>query len=124
MQVTDAMVAATAESDAAFDGRTWLAMPKSERERYMERSRRSLTAALAEMWQDIETADKPDQKWGQPIIRLWDGKRERHGYWDTNAFAKKPRPYWHYVDSIAVSDDRAKQPTHWAPLLPAPPRGE
>ncbi len=55
MQVTDAMVAKAAESDAAFDGRTWLAMPKSERERYMERSRRSLTAALAEMWRRVNT---------------------------------------------------------------------
>ena len=120
MQVNDAMVRAASEAmkqrrrDEIERGR--------ERATYEQMASLALTAAMAELWQDIETADKPDQKWGQPIIRLWDGERERHGYWDTNAFAKKPRPYWHYVDSIAVSDDRAKQPTHWAPLLPAPPK--
>jgi hypothetical protein len=34
-----------ARSDAAFDGRDWLAMPKADRQRYIERSRRAVMTA-------------------------------------------------------------------------------
>lgn len=45
----DAFVEAAARSDADFDGRPWLSMGRVERERYIERSRRSLEPVLAEL---------------------------------------------------------------------------
>lgn len=47
-QVTDEMCLAAAQSDGEFDGRGWMAMPRAERERYLERSRAALTTALAD----------------------------------------------------------------------------
>ena len=108
MQVTDAMVAKAAESDAAFDGRTWLAMPKSERERYMERSRRSLTAALAEMWRPIEEAPKEGR---QMILLLTPSRFPQVAFSNT---------WWTAGFSVE------NKPTHWMPIepLPAPPMGK
>ena len=81
MQVNDAMVAKAAQSDTEFDGRTWLAMPKSERERYMERSRRSLTAALAEMWRPIEELTD-EQNENRILVAGWQKPNGRTaGYW-------------------------------------------
>lgn len=127
MQVTDAMVAKAAESDAEFDGRTWLAMPKSERERYMERSRRSLTAALAEMWRPIDEAPKDGRyiiagrfrdsalKWVRHSRRMTcDEAAERDG--------GEPEDY---DDGWTDGDDEDDycEPTHFMPL-PAPPMGK
>lgn len=86
--------------------------------------RAALEAAIAASWRPIETAPKGAEGdiWSRPVIRLWDGRRERHGYWDDDRFAKKPKPYWHYSDSIRAMDSR-RAPTHWMPLF-LPPAGQ
>lgn len=45
----EALVEDAAQSDAAFDGRPWLSMPRSERDRYIARSRAAL-AVVAPAW--------------------------------------------------------------------------
>lgn len=45
MKITDEEIAAAARSDAEFDKRGWLAMPGSERARYLMRAAKSLEAA-------------------------------------------------------------------------------
>jgi hypothetical protein len=72
--------------------------------------------------QPIETAPKTTD-WRRPIrLRLWDGERERHGYWDIDYHAKKPRPFWTYESSHGKIFDREHQPTHWQPTA-SPPTG-
>jgi hypothetical protein len=39
-------VLAAAKSDAEFDGRPWMSMPKTERERYVARARRAVAASF------------------------------------------------------------------------------
>lgn len=42
--MTESMVEKIARGQAEFDGRPWLSMPKTERERYMDRARAALQA--------------------------------------------------------------------------------
>ena len=114
MQVTDAMVAKAAQSDAEFDGRTWLAMPKSERERYLERSRRSLTAALAEMWRtDFENAPFME------AVAL--ALRDRQ--LPIAVFRHNAESPWRYLESGREVEDELVA-THFMPLPVPPPMGE
>lgn len=126
MQVTDAMVAKAAESDAAFDGRTWLAMPKSERERYMERSRRSLTAAMAELWRPIEEAPKDGTRvLTRGLLDPIPGQCELYYGLD---IPTTTACYWDQVDEAwcivgATWLGPFFRPTNFMPL-PTPPRGK
>lgn len=128
MQVNDDMVAAAAESDAAFDGRTWLAMPKSERERYMERSRRSLTAALAEMWRPIAEAPKDgtdvwvmSRRWLMPCPAHFTSREYlAREYGDPEHMEEGWYPSHGFLFDLP---EVTIEPTHFMPL-PAPPRGK
>lgn len=52
-------VLAAAKSDAEFDGRPWMSMPKTERERYVARARGSVAASF-------EVLARPLQRWVGP----------------------------------------------------------
>lgn len=52
----DQMVEAGALSDAAFDGRDWSAMGRGDRERYRDRSRVALRAAVPILGKDLRSA--------------------------------------------------------------------
>lgn len=74
-------------------------------------------------WKPIDSAPKAPLQGGfsSPRVLLWDGKQPRFGHWDSDLYAKRPRPYWRYTDAHFVSDSRGRQPTHWYEGLPAPP---
>lgn len=116
MQVTDEMVRAALRKAPKF----WRDYDSSA-----DQMRAVITAALAAMWRPISEAPKLPEpgQYSPPIVRLWDGTRERHGYWNDDRYKKEPRPYWRYSDSNAVTNDRANQPTHFMPL-PQPPKTE
>jgi hypothetical protein len=65
-------------------------------------------------WQPIETAPK-DRR-----IRMFVDGEEKHGRWDDDKYAKKPRPHWRWEGGYSITNVRTNQPTHWMPL-PAPP---
>lgn len=75
-------------------------------------------------WMPIETAPK------DKLILLFLGDipgrsdilQYTVGRWCTDAYSKKPRPYWSsQAEAIhGVNWMRMRQPTHWQPL-PAPP---
>ena len=71
-------------------------------------------------WQAIETAPKDGTK-----ILLACQEQITIGWWDTNKYAKKPRPYWSSIHAYLYGRTwaRANQPTAWQPL-PQPPEGE
>lgn len=118
MQVTDEMIEAAAQSDAEFDKRGWLSMPRTERERYLARARESLTAANAAAWRPIEELDKTDAT--RVILGI-----ARHGrieevhvgsfYWAINE--DEVSCWW----SDQADDEIC--PTHWMPR-PVPPQQE
>lgn len=64
-------------------------------------------------WQPIETAPKDAR------IRVWAWGAERHARWNSDKYAKRPRPYWDF-DGLSVSDSRAHQPQWWLPCAPPP----
>jgi hypothetical protein len=73
-------------------------------------------------WQPIATAPKD----GTPMICWCPYWGVVSGlYWDTNEYAKKPRPYWsHHMEMIwGTGSTRANQPTHWMPAPTAPTQG-
>jgi hypothetical protein len=47
MQIDEKIIEAAALSDADYDGRPWLSMPRPDRDRYLARAGRSINAALA-----------------------------------------------------------------------------
>lgn len=131
MQITDEMVEAAARSDAEFDKRGWLEMPKHERERYLARGRKSLTAANAAAWRPVKDGlpeigrvvlvsynsgfnDEPVLAFGARIDTdegwLWGIQTGYSGGVDPNEDAT-----WNEIDA----DDEYKV-THWQPLT-APP---
>lgn len=71
-------------------------------------------------WQPIETAPKD----GTSILVFpptWVNKPCSIAKWDTDQYAKKPRPYWRRDDDQGqVSYSRNTPPTHWLPLPEAP----
>lgn len=68
-------------------------------------------------WQPIETAPK-----GCKILIFNPWLGPIRGWWDTDEYAKKPRPYWSNDSehSYGILTTRANQPTHWMPLPTAP----
>lgn len=117
MQVTDEMVRVADEAACRIDGMFRDLFSESDRHDILNRA---LTAALAAMWQPIETAPKDDRDilvgaWmtesGEPLAEF------------------QPPEKWFCV--ISSRDDRdyrrgyrhrngADWATHWAPLPPAP----
>lgn len=68
-------------------------------------------------WQPIETAPKDKR------VMLYFPKRGPvFGRWDSDAYAKTPRPYWSHDNErlFGITDARKNPPTHWAPQ-PDPP---
>ncbi len=110
---TEAQIEAAARSDAAFDGRGWEAMARTDRDRYLARSRAALEAAERAAWQDTLTAPKGGQmllllaRFRQPPDR-----REpcRGDEWTEVRIAQWP---WHGLAGQIIA---------WRPL-PAPPEG-
>ena len=75
-------------------------------------------SSLPSDWQPISTAPKDAD------LLLWfpNHRGAVRGKWNTDQYAKKPRPYWTSDSEFlwGKSMARAHQPTHWMPL-PAPP---
>lgn len=117
MQVTDEMVEAAAQSDAEFDKRGWLAMPRTERERYLARSNKALTTALA--WRPIETAPRGTLRGSSETLILGHSEKKwiRFGRWYAQVRC------WYYSgtnERSQYAQVRGDDPTHWMPL-PEPP---
>ena len=68
-------------------------------------------------WQSIETAPKDAE-----VLVHSPRFGVRRGRWNTDEYAKKPRPYWTSdAERIwGVREVRDDQPTHWMPLPPPP----
>jgi hypothetical protein len=81
---------------------------------------RALQALAAPEWQPIETApkDKENLIW---FSTLYCGRVEI-GRWETDQYAKKPRPYWTSNGEriFGILAYRQGTPTHWMPLPDAP----
>ena len=71
-------------------------------------------------WQPIETAPKD----GTSVLvypPTHGNKTASIATWETDKYARKPRPYWRRDDDFGQhSISREKPPTHWMPLPPAP----
>lgn len=76
--------------------------------------------AEARGWQPIDTAPKD----GTAVLvypGTWDGRSAAIAKWESDKYAKKPRPYWRRDDDMGrVTFSRERPPTHWMPL-PLPP---
>ncbi len=76
--------------------------------------------AEARGWQPIDTAPKD----GTAVLvypGTWSGRSASIAKWESNKYAKTPRPYWSRDDDLGrVTFSREHPPTHWMPL-PLPP---
>ena len=72
--------------------------------------------AEARGWQPIETAPKD----GTAVLvypGTWSGRSASIAKWESNKYAKTPRPYWSRDDDLGrVTFSREHPPTHWMPL--------
>ena len=79
--------------------------------------------AEARGWQPIETAPKD----GTAVMvypGTWSGRSASIAKWESDKYAKKPRPYWSRDDDFGrVTFSREHPPTHWMPLPPPPDKG-
>ena len=71
-------------------------------------------------WRDIETAPKD----GTAVLvypSTWDDRTCSTASWESDRYAKKPRPYWRRDDDLGrVTHSREALTTHWMPM-PLPP---
>ena len=74
-------------------------------------------------WKTIESAPKDGQRVLLYFPKFGNGPHQEVGYWETQAFNVKPKPYWTGDGErvYGVSWYRNQPPTHWQPLPPAPP---
>lgn len=74
--------------------------------------------AKARDWQPIETAPKD----GTAVLvypGTWSGRSASIAKWESDKYAKKPRPFWRRDDDMGrVTISRERSPTHWMPLPP------
>lgn len=79
--------------------------------------------AEARGWQPIDTAPKD----GTAVLvypGTWSGRSASIAKWESDKYAKKPRPYWSRDDDFGrVTFSREHPPTHWMPLPPPPDKG-
>ena len=75
--------------------------------------------AASQGWQPIETAPKDETR-----ILLWStmfGGRAIGGRWNTDRYAKRPRPFWDTDGQLGGKDaHRVRHATHWQPLPETP----
>ena len=71
-------------------------------------------------WQPIETAPQD----GTAVLvypGLWSGRTCSIAQFNSDQYAKKPRPYWSRDDDLGkITYSREASTTHWMPLPPAP----
>ena len=119
---TDAQIEAAARSDAAFDGRGWEAMARTDRDRYLARSRAALEAAERAAWIPVTEA----MSGGVFLVDL-DGRSEA-AYWHPAMKAFVPdgfdrRHPWVFLDptnGVNGAESGQYGPKRARPL-PAPP---
>lgn len=71
----------------------------------------------APQWQSIETAPTD----GTKLLLLSPFAGICVGWFDSDTFAKKPKPFWSLISNWrSTTDARAKPPTHWMPLPELP----
>ena len=74
-------------------------------------------------WQPIDTAPKD----GTAVLvspGTWSGRSASIAKWESDKYAKKPRPYWGRDDDLGrVTISREHPPTHWMHLPPPPSQG-
>ena len=99
--------------------------------RYMQAEIDELRAAVKSLakeaeardWQPIETAPKD----GTAVLvypATWNGHSVAIAKWESDKYAKKPRPYWSRNDDLGrVTISREHPPTHWMPLPLSPDKG-
>ncbi len=80
--------------------------------------------AKARDCQPIETAPKD----GTAVLvypGTWSGRSASIAKWESNKYAKTPRPYWSRDDDLGrVTFSREHPPTHWMPLPPMQNKGQ
>jgi hypothetical protein len=117
--ITGTMVEAAARSDATFDGRDFDKLGRADRERYLARARLSVAAAEQAAWRPIEEAPRD----GTRIMvapSFWSGRTFDIAQFDTDRFAKKPRPFWYRDRPATITACRATPPVLFR-LFPASP---
>ena len=79
--------------------------------------------AEARGWQPIDTAPKD----GTSVLvypPTWNGRSAAIAKWESDKYAKKPRPFWRRDDDMGrVTISRERSPTHWMPLPLSPDKG-
>lgn len=73
---------------------------------------------MSNEWLPIETAPRD----GTTIVvwpPTWAGTTSC-AYWNSDEYARSPRPYWRRFDAFSVTASRQKSPTHWRPVLVGP----
>lgn len=73
---------------------------------------------MADDWQPIKTAPRD----GTPVI-VWPPTypgATSCAWWNSDAYAKCPRPFWDRADASLKSRSRDLPPTHWRPVLRGP----
>jgi hypothetical protein len=81
MQIDEKIIEAAALSDADYDGRPWLSMPRPDRDRYLARAGRSINAALAAGLR--EQIERSAFKKAAEVVLARKGKLE-HQWFDQN----------------------------------------
>lgn len=72
-------------------------------------------------WQPIDTAPRDGTRiliWRPSIGRI-DGRAEE-GWWETQKYHNRPRPYWESTGWHGIGFKRNWPPTHWMPLPEEP----
>lgn len=123
MQVTDAMVAKAAEvaylRNRAGDT-PWDALSPQHQSEWREKVRPALTAALAEMWQDMDGAPKD----GERVLLGFRDSMSAEGYWHDGSRNYWKQEGWYFADDDVLTG-RPCNPDCYMPLpVPAPPRGK
>ena len=102
MQVTDAMVAKAADALIATEyGRhaKLSNLPKETQDLYLTDARAALTAALAEMWQDMDSAPKD----GERVLLGFRDSMSAEGYWHDGSRNHWKREGWYFADDDVLT---------------------
>lgn len=72
-------------------------------------------------WRPIESAPRDGTKIWAYIPRIYSSGLQCLVAWDTDKYAKRPKPRFRSTDLLYRDADSAQQqPTHWQPLPPPP----
>lgn len=107
MQVTDAMVAAFCRANPHHHDLS------------VNEIRAGIDAALAEMWQDMDSAPKD----GEHVLLGFRGSMSAEGYWHDGSRNHWKREGWYFADDDVLTG-RPCDPDCYMPLPVPPPMGK